>query len=87
MRFFAWLREEVGVDHLEVEVEDTNLHEVLLLLREIIGDRSMVIFDGEKLKSNIIIAVNNNIVHWERMGSISIKDGDVVDIMPFGSGG
>ncbi len=85
VRFFAWIREEVGRGEIVIKCKDT-LYDVFECIRMIIGDKiNKIIYDG-RLREGIIIAVNNEVV-TENLDRIILRDKTVVDIMPLGSGG
>lgn len=88
VRFFAWLREEVGLSHLTLSNVEF-LADVLASLSEILRDKqNSFLDDRQKLKSGILIALNNRIVNPSQdLSRIRLCDGDVIDFLPLGSGG
>ena len=76
VRFFARLREETGLNEVELELDEaTTLTD---LIKAFFGDRDTREF---------LIAVNEELVEADDPGGVRLKDGDVVDIMPPASGG
>ena len=76
VRFFARLREETGLNEVELELDEaTTLTD---LIKAFFGDRDTREF---------LIAVNEELVEADGPGGVRLKDGDVVDIMPPASGG
>ncbi len=88
VRFFAWLREEIGVSEIVLDGLGS-LADLLSGIRKSLGSRSGAIFEDDgSLRNNVIIAINNRIVSSEgSFEKISLRDGDIIDIMPLGSGG
>ncbi len=86
VKFYGYYREKLGLERVEVE-EARTLSEVLEKLRVFLGEKSGILFEGNELKKNILLAVNNTLVKLEDIHSEKILDGDVVSIMPLPSGG
>lgn len=85
VRFFAWIREEIGRHEIVIKCKDT-LYDVLECIRMVIGDKiNKIIYDG-RIREGIIIAVDNEVV-TENLDRIILRDKAVIDIMPLGSGG
>jgi molybdopterin synthase sulfur carrier subunit len=77
--FFASLREQVGVDQLQVKAQ--NLGAVLSALRETLSDSAMQAVETD----NVRIAVNQQLIEAEL--DLSLIDGDEVAFMPPVTGG
>jgi molybdopterin synthase sulfur carrier subunit len=77
--FFASLREQVGVDQLQVKAQ--NLEAVLSALRETLSDSAMQAVETD----NVRIAVNQQLIEAEL--DLSLIDGDEVAFMPPVTGG
>ena len=76
VRFFARLREELGVDEEVLELGDgATLAELLDL-----------VFKGRRPRA-LLVALNNELVRDGSIEELRLADGDVVDIMPPASGG
>lgn len=45
------------------------------------------ISDNGKLKHNLIIIINNNIVNHQELYGVDFKDGDIIEIIPQFAGG
>jgi MoaD family protein len=77
VKFFAGLRERVGTEEIELDIDETTVENLLdMLEKEHAGIK-------EILESGTTIAVNRNVAKL----SDSVKDTDVVAIFPPVSGG
>jgi molybdopterin synthase sulfur carrier subunit len=88
-RFFAFLREMAGRETDEVTVaEGATIHDFLKVLREKYSGIFDRIFQADGLlKPGFAIALNGETVDREGWGNISLKDGDLVVILPPIAGG
>ena len=76
VRFFARLKEEVGLSEVELELDEgASLADVIRA------------FLGERDAGAILVAVNEELVEAGDLRDVRLKDGDVVDVMPPASGG
>jgi len=89
IRFFAWLREEIGAPSISLEGV-SSLDDLISQLREMLGEKSEVLFSSDgSLRSHIVLAVNNVVIdiRQKNLRTVLLKEGDIIDIMPLGSGG
>ncbi len=76
VRFFARLKEEVGLSEVELELDEgASLADVIRA------------FLRERDAGAILVAVNEELVEASDLRDVRLKDGDVVDVMPPASGG
>ncbi len=87
IRFYAWIREKFGIRELRIDKKPQTLCDLLQLLRGEIGEKADILFDGDGIKGGIMIGINNRLVRLDRLEDIYLRDGDIIDIMPLGSGG
>lgn len=77
VRFFAWIREELGLG--SVSVDATDIDDLFDKLKKMLKNKFVVIE-----RNSIFLSVNNEIIKNRKR---KFRDGDIVDIMPLGSGG
>lgn len=88
VRFYARLRELIGVEELVLELDDSGFSFLIDKLREVLGRKAECIFaDDLAPRRGLLFSVNDRLIHPSRLKSLELKDGDVVDIMPPPSGG
>jgi len=89
VKFYASLRENLGVDEKVLRVEgNPSLVSLLDRLEEVMGNKINIIINSEgKLGGNVIVSVNGKLVNPSDLASLKLSDGDDVDIMPLPSGG
>jgi len=76
VRFFARLREELGVGEKVLELND----------RATLGELLAAVFK-EGPPEDLLLALNNELVRGDRVDEVRLREGDVIDIMPPASGG
>jgi len=86
IRFFAWLREKIGMNSIEMSYSGS-LQGLLNELKKYLEGKANVIFDGNNLKGDVLISVNNKLIPIRKIKDFNVKDGDVIDIFPMGIGG
>jgi len=81
VKLLGGAKKAVGKDRLEIEKHDAKLHEIVEMLRSISSNSS--VFDS----SNLLIVVNG--VESSMLGGLdaTVKDGDVISIVPVVHGG
>ena len=87
VRFYAWIKENLGFDKLTINTKLQTIQELFLELKKILKEKSSVLFDNDQIKRGIMIGINNKLVRLEKPENIRLNEDDVVDIMPLGSGG
>lgn len=86
VRFFAWLREEIGMREITIKCKGT-LRDLLECIRSMLKDKADRIFSDGRIRKGVIIAINNKVVDTKDINKIILENEDVIDIMPLGSGG
>ena len=88
VKFYASLREMLNVNKIEVKIENSKFISLIEKLKENLKDKINLIADEKlRLKDNLMISVNNNLVKHSDLNKIELKNGDMVDFMPLPSGG
>jgi len=88
VKFYASLREMLNVNKIEVKIENSKFISLMEKLKENLKDKINLIADEKlRLKDNLMISVNNNLVKHSDLNKIELKNGDMVDFMPLPSGG
>jgi len=87
IKFYGYYREALNLE--EVEVKDVKtLKEAFEKLKKLLREKSDILFEeGDILKKNLLLAVNNTIVKSDDLENEKIFDGDIISIMPLPSGG
>jgi len=86
IRFFAWLREKIGMNSIEMSYSGS-LQGLLNELKRYLKKKADVIFEDSSLKGDVLISVNNKLIPIKKLKDFNVKDGDVIDIFPMGIGG
>jgi len=88
VRFYASLREDIGVGEVTVHLNDQSFNALKNSLKAVLGGKADRIFleDGT-LRRGLIVAVNNTIIHQSSIQELKLRENDVVDFMPAPSGG
>jgi len=81
VKLLGGARRAIGKDRLEIERQDVKLHEIVEILRSMSSNSN--IFDS----GNLLIVVNG--VESSMLGGLdaTVKDGDVISIVPVVHGG
>ena len=81
VKLLGGARKAIGKDHLEIEKQDTTLHDIVEILHSMSSNSN--IFNS----SNLLIVVNG--VESSMLGGLdaTVKDGDVISIVPVVHGG
>ncbi|MCD6445302.1 MoaD family protein [Candidatus Bathyarchaeota archaeon] len=88
VKFYASLREMLNVNKIEVKIENSKFISLMEKLKENLKDKINLIADEKlRLKDNLMISINNNLVKHSDLNKIELKNGDMVDFMPLPSGG
>ncbi|MBS7611355.1 MoaD/ThiS family protein [Candidatus Bathyarchaeota archaeon] len=88
VRFYASLRDEIGVGEFSVYLNDGSFNSLMNNLRALLGDRVNRLFsEGGMLRNGLIVSVNNTIVYLSKIQELKLRENDVVDFMPAPSGG
>jgi len=86
IKFYGYYREKIGENSIKVRGAYT-LEELLEKLKEALKEKKEILFEDEKLKRNILLAVNDDLVSLDNIAEVYISDKDTVSIMPLPSGG
>lgn len=87
IKFYGYYREALNLEKVEVEDVKT-LKEAFEKLKKLLREKSDILFEeGDILKKNLLLAVNNTIVKSDDLENEKIFDGDIISIMPLPSGG
>ncbi|RLE72341.1 MAG: hypothetical protein DRJ37_03095 [Thermoprotei archaeon] len=86
VRFYGYYREALNIEKMEIGRAET-LRDVLEKLRELLGEKSNILFERGRLKKELLLAVNSTIVKSDDVEGKKIFDGDIISIMPLPSGG
>ncbi|RLG46377.1 MAG: hypothetical protein DRO06_04535 [Thermoproteota archaeon] len=87
-RFYLTAREVIGSKEVEVEPPGPTLGEALAALRERLGEKSRVVFDGDgSLKAHYTLIMDGEVIRLPRGLSREIPDGAVIDVLPPVGGG
>lgn len=86
IKFYGYYREKIGENSIEVRGAYT-LEELLEKLKEALKEKKEILFEDGKLKRNILLAVNDDLVSLDNIAEVYISDKDTVSIMPLPSGG
>ena len=87
VRFYAWIREKLGVGKLTINTKLQTIQELFLELKKILKEESDILFSDNQIRKGIMIGINNRLVRIEKQEMIRLKEEDIIDIMPLGSGG
>ncbi len=85
VRFYAKLKDELGIDEISIPINERSLFALLRKLNTILKDKLPEPIDS--LIENTLIAVNNELVREDDLKDLTLNNGDIVDIMPLPSGG
>jgi len=87
----ATLKELVGQGELDVECnEDITIAELRDMLVERFGDKIIgktPEYQWLHRANDIVIALNNEVIDLEKIHEIKLRDGDLVSLLPFLTGG
>jgi len=86
IKFYGYYREKIGENSIKVRGAYT-LEELLEKLKEALKEKKEILFENGKLKRNILLAVNDDLVSLDNIAEVYISDKDTVSIMPLPSGG
>ncbi|RLE75801.1 MAG: hypothetical protein DRZ80_02185 [Thermoprotei archaeon] len=86
IKFYGYYREKIGENSIKVRGAYT-LEELLEKLKEALKEKKEILFEDGKLKRNILLAVNDDLVSLDNIAEVYISDKDTVSIMPLPSGG
>ena len=86
IKFYGYYREKIGENSIKVRGAYT-LEELLEKLKEALKEKKEILFEDEKLKRNILLAVNDDLVSLDNIAEVYISDKDTVSVMPLPSGG
>jgi molybdopterin synthase sulfur carrier subunit len=87
VKFFAYFRDLFAAKEKEMAFKaGTTVRDVLAVLCDSAARRSEI-FDGEKLKSHIVVMKNGAGIHsFQSLGTL-LSDGDVLSVFPLMGGG
>ncbi|OYT25437.1 MAG: hypothetical protein B6U95_09330 [Thermofilum sp. ex4484_82] len=86
IKFYGYYREKIGENSIKVRGAYT-LEELLEKLKEALKEKKEILFEDGKLKRNILLAVNDDLVSLDNIAEVYISDKDTVSVMPLPSGG
>ena len=86
IKFYGYYREKIGENSIKVRGAYT-LEELLEKLKEELKEKKEILFEDGKLKRNILLAVNDDLVSLDNIAEVYISDKDTVSVMPLPSGG
>ncbi|MEM2849787.1 MAG: MoaD/ThiS family protein [Candidatus Bathyarchaeia archaeon] len=88
VRFYASLRDDVGVGEVVVRLNDSSFSSLINGLRMLLGVKAGRIFSEDgSLRNGLMVSVNNAIIHLSNVQEFKLCEDDVVDFMPTPSGG
>ena len=87
VRFFASLKEELGVAILCLKLERPDFDHLLRELGFCLGSKSSILIKDGSLKEGIMVAIDNELIPPSQINKVKLKDGCTVDFMPPPSGG
>lgn len=88
VRFYASLRDDIGVEEVIVHLNDSSFSSLISGLRMLLGGKASRIFsEGGVLRNGLIVSLNNAIIHLSDVQELKLRENDVVDFMPTPSGG
>jgi len=88
VRFYASLRDDVGVGEVTVHLNDQSFNALKNNLKALLGEKADRIFSEDgTLRRGLMVSINNTIIHPSNIQKIKLRENDVVDFMPAPSGG
>lgn len=88
MRFYASLRDDIGVGEVIVHLNDRTFNALKNNLKVLLGEKADRIFSEDgALRRGLIVSINNTIIHPLNIQELELRENDVVDFMPTPSGG
>ena len=89
VKFYASLREKLGICEKVLQLKkNPSFASLAKKLAEVMCGRINIILNSEgELRGNVIISVNNTLVHPSDLARLTLNNGDRIDIMPLPSGG
>jgi molybdopterin synthase sulfur carrier subunit len=87
VRMYTILKEQVGCG--KVDLEGSNVAEVLDKMKEMFGERFMrtLYEENGKVKGYYILLLNGKVVDHKKLKTYKLKDGDTLHIFPPIAGG
>lgn len=87
VRFFALLRDELGISELKLRLKGSTVLDLIKALRERLGSKAFLILREERFKEGLLIAINDELICDPDLAKRKLKNGYIIDIMPPPSGG
>lgn len=87
IRFYAWLREKIGTREIVINKPFLFIELRNILAKHVSEGLDRIFDDNGNIRDGIMIGLNNKLVNKSKLKELFIREGDVLDIMPLGSGG
>ena len=88
VKFYASIREKMDLNEITLSFsKNPSFHQVMKRIKDSTGLQPFDLLNSSKKNVNIMISINNRLVHSDDLPNLRLEHKDVIDIMPLPSGG